>query len=686
MIKIFLHNITLQNFKGSKTRTIEFGDHTNVSGANATGKTTIFDAFTWLLFNKDSSGSTKFDIRPLDSTGKMIDNVEISVETVLTVDGEEYALKKVQKQVWRKKRGTDVIEFQGNVNEFEINGYPKSEKEFKEFISGIIDEKIFNLITNPTAFNALQWKEQREILMKFVESSSDVQIAEQFGEQFVKLIPELKIASTDDILKKYNKAKAKLNKDMVEIPARIDEVSKQMVIADVEALDIEKTAKQVAIKKIDSELSGGTSNLEEVNERRQQIVDLKFKMSEIQNIANEELREKCSEARKVVDECERKTREIRKQKDDATYTKDDAEKNRKRAEADKKKYTDEWRATKAKVFPEFVPLNDLVLPPEITDDDLICPTCGQELPEEVKRKLFADREEKCAKAKADYERRCEEHKREYDKNKADFYALREQTLKDITDRGQAAADDVREYQKIVDEEQKELDELTQKFEEAKKNLDVATSNLNGIPKEADVSSNEEYQKIQNDINKIESEIEELSKEYPDRTELEAKKSVLQDEISEIDRKIAAADNTKVQARIDELEAEKKAVGQKIAEQEQMIDLTESFIRAKMNRISEIINEKFKVVSFRLFQNQINGGLQETCECTVNGVPYSTLNSGHKIIAGLDIICSLSELYDVTAPIFIDNAESINEFNLPDMDAQMILLEVTEDKELKVKVV
>ena len=116
----------------------------------------------------------------------------------------------------------------------------------------------------------------------------------------------------------------------------------------------------------------------------------------------------------------------------------------------------------------------------------------------------------------------------------------------------------------------------------------------------------------------------------------------------------------------------------------MIDLTEDFIRTKMNRISEIVNEMFKVVSFRLFTNQINGGLQETCECTVNGVPYSTLNNGHRIIAGLDIIRSLSELYNVTAPIFCDNAESVNEFNLPEMDAQMILLTVTEDKELKVE--
>lgn len=108
----------IQNFKGCKDKTIDFGDKTRISGANATGKTTIFDAFTWLLFGKDSLGSTDFDIRPLDVNGKMIDNIEISVEAKISVDNDEYELKKVQKQKWVKKRGTDFKELQGNVNEF----------------------------------------------------------------------------------------------------------------------------------------------------------------------------------------------------------------------------------------------------------------------------------------------------------------------------------------------------------------------------------------------------------------------------------------------------------------------------------------------------------------------------------------------------------------------------------------
>lgn len=159
MKRIKLEKLVLQNFKGCTDRTVEFSDRTVISGANATGKTTILDAFMWLLFDKDGTGATKFQIRPLDAGGRQIDNVEIMVEGTLTVDEKEIVLKKVQKQIWRKRRGTDVTELQGNENLFEINGYPKSEKDYKEYISDLLEEKMFKLITNPQAFTALPWKE-----------------------------------------------------------------------------------------------------------------------------------------------------------------------------------------------------------------------------------------------------------------------------------------------------------------------------------------------------------------------------------------------------------------------------------------------------------------------------------------------------------------------------------------------
>lgn len=666
MKRITLLSMDIQNFKGCTGRTIDFTDKTKICGANATGKTTIFDAFTFLLFNRDSLGSSDFDIRPLDADGKMIDNIEISVKARISVDDEEFELKKVQKQKWVKKRGTDSRGFQGNVNEFEINGYPKSQKEFKEFISEIVDENVFNLITNPTAFNALAWKKQREILMKFVESFSDVHIAESFGDKYAKLIPELKMATTDDILKKYTKAKNSLNKDAVEIPARIDEVSKQLVIADIGALEVEKAAKEDELSKVEADLSGGNGKTGEINSKREEIMNLKFHLSEIQNEANRKLlddsssiREEVAKKREVAENLQRELSELRSS-GRTVQSEYQAHEN------DVKRLLDEWKVEKAKTFPEFVPFEPL------SDSATVCPTCGQELPEDVKKKNIAN-----------YEARKRAHENDYNKRKAEFEAGRDKKLADITKAGSEAA-------KFRDEAKEKLETFgrsartyEQKIEEAKRVYEEEKSKLDKIPKVADISNNAEYKATNEKISALEKEIAELSSVVSDNAELEAKKSILKDEIAEIAGKILAADNSKVKERIAELEVEQKEVGQKIANQEMMIDLVEDFIRTKMNMISEKINKMFKIVSFKMFAEQINGGIKETCECTVNGVPLSSLNNGHRIVAGLDIIHSLSNLYGVSCPIFVDNAESINDFNVPEMDAQMIYLTVTDDKELKV---
>lgn len=642
MKRITLLSMDIQNFKGCTGRTIDFTDKTKICGANATGKTTIFDAFTFLLFNRDSLGSSDFDIRPLDADGKMIDNIEISVKARISVDDEEFELKKVQKQKWVKKRGTDSREFQGNINEFEINGYPKSQKEFKEFISKIVDEDVFNLITNPAAFNSLPWKKQRETLMKFVGDFTDEQIAGTFGERYATLIPELRIASTDDILKKYTKAKSLLNKTMVELPARIDEVSKQLVIADVGALEVEKAAKEAELSKVEADLSGGNGKTGEINSKREEIMNLKFHLSEIQNKANQKLfddsaqiREEVDKKREVVENLQRELSELRSsgRTVQAEYQ---------AHENDVKRLLDEWKVEKAKIIPEF---------------ETICHACGQELPEDVRKKNIAD-----------YEARKKAH---------------DKKLADITKAGSESAklrDEAKDKWGTFESAVKTYE---QKIEEAKRVYGEEKSKLDKIPKVADISNNAEYKATNEKISALEKEITELSSVVSDNAELEAKKSILKDEIAEIAGKILAADNSKVKERIAELEAEQKEVGQKIANQEMMIDLVEDFIRTKMNMISEKINEMFKIVSFKMFAEQINGGIKETCECTVNGVPLSSLNNGHRIVAGLDIIHSLSNLYGVSCPIFVDNAESINDFNVPEMDAQMIYLTVTDDKELKV---
>lgn len=657
----------IQNFKGCKDRTIEFGQTTRITGDNGVGKSTVFDAYLWLLFDKNSKGVTNFAVRPLTESGETINNIEISVEATISVDNDEYKLRKTQKQKWVKKRGTDTREFQGNVNEFDINGYPKSQKEFKEFISGIVNEEVFPLISNPVAFTSLPWKEQRDILMQFVGDVSDVGIAETFGEKYFKLIPELKIANTDDILKKYTKAKNTLNKDMVEIPARIDEASKQLVIADVGALEVEKAAKEVALQKVEDELSGGNGKLEEINSKRQEIMNLKFRISEIQNEENQNLFDKSKALRDDLVTKEDTLRSIKREIADTNSEIHSVHSKYEWSVKEVKRLQEEWKAEKAKTFPEMVPME------QIPDSASVCPTCGQNLPEDVIQKNIEN-----------YEKKKQAYEDKYANDLIQFKERKKNKISEIETAGTEAASDRDKCKSREEELRKSMVELDSKLAEAQKAYDSVQEELNRYPKTADISEKAEYLATIEKISVLEKEIESMSSDTSGRTELEAKKAVLKDEIAEIAGKILAADNTKAKERIAELEKEQKEVGQKIAEQEQMIDLVEDFIRTKMNMISEKINGMFSIVSFKLFDNQINGGLKETCTCTVKGVGHSDVNDGHEIIAGLDIINTFSEKFGVRCPIFIDRAGELNEIYIPEMDNQLILLKRVDNQEFKIE--
>lgn len=667
MKQIKLLSMHIQNFKGCKDRTIEFGQTTRITGDNGVGKSTVFDAYLWLLFDKNSKGVTNFAVRPLTESGETINNIEISVEATISVDNDEYKLRKTQKQKWVKKRGTDTREFQGNVNEFDINGYPKSQKEFKEFISGIVNEEVFPLISNPAAFTSLPWKEQRDILMQFVGDVSDVGIAETFGEKYLKLIPELKIANTDDILKKYTKAKNTLNKDMVEIPARIDEASKQLVIADVGALEVEKAAKEVALQKVEDELSGGNGKLEEINSKRQEIMKLKFRISEIQNEENQKLFDKSKALRDDLVAKEDTLRSIKREIADTNSEIHSVHSKYECAVKEVKRLQEEWKAEKAKTFPEMVPMEP------IPDSASVCPTCGQNLPEDVIQKNIEN-----------YEKKKQAYEDKYANDLIQFKERKKNKISEIETAGTEAASDRDKCKSREEELRKSMVELDSKLAEAQKAYDSVQEELNRYPKTADISEKAEYLATVEKISVLEKEIESMSSDTSGRTELEAKKAVLKDEIAEIAGKILAADNTKAKERIAELEKEQKEVGQKIAEQEQMIDLVEDFIRTKMNMISEKINGMFSIVSFKLFDNQINGGLKETCTCTVKGVGHSDVNDGHEIVAGLDIINTFSEKFGVRCPIFIDRAGELNEIYIPEMDNQLILLKRVDNQEFKIE--
>lgn len=679
-MKLKIRSLHMENFKGIKSLDVNFSNKTSIKGQNAAGKTTIFDAFTWLLFNKNSAGEEKFNVRPLDKDGNRIDNVEIKVVGVIDVDGKEVELSKVQKQNWVKKRGTDTVTLQGNVNSFEIDGYPKSEADFKAYVSCLAQsEEMFKMLTNPQYFSSLKWKDQRDILMKLTTEVSDVELAkEMFDENAYaeSLIEELeKAPSTDDIRAKFSKALSEWKKKQAEIPVRIDEAEKSKIDVDVAEQELAKVDLVRRIAECDKKMENAGSALGDLRSKEMQ---LQFDMSGMEQTMNRELSNKRSIMDAELRDCKNELEHFAVTISLKEKQISDNEKTITDADAERKKLGEQYNSEKAKAFDETPYLFDESK--WIFDESTtVCSLCGQKLPADKIEQLKADFEERKTKAKADAKRKLND-------SKSDFITQKESNLEEIKAYGFAKKNLIEELTKKNADLQMEIDSLKKQEQGTITNKEELCKLLSEIPEEADYLQNEEYAKLKARHNEVLAEIEKLESNGADQilNDLKAEKSDLQSQLDEVNKVIAqAANNVAIDDRIETLRDEQKEIGQKVADQEQMLYLLEEFIRFKLDKVSESINSHFKTVNFKLFEMQLNGGMKDCCECTVNGVPYSALNSGHRIVAGLDIIRSLSELYGVSVPIFVDNAESLNEFNVPDMDAQLILLSVSADKQLKV---
>lgn len=658
-MRMILKSLHMENFKGIRSLDVKFSNKIKIKGQNAAGKTTIFDAFTWLLFNKNSAGEEKFNVRPLDKDGKRIDNVEIKVAGVIEVDGKEVELSKVQKQNWVKKRGTDTVTLQGNVNSFEIDGYPKSEAEFKTYISGLAQsEEMFKMLTNPQYFSSLKWKEQRDILMKLVADVSDVELA-QTDAKYAPLIDELeKAPSTDDIRAKFSKALSEWKKKQAEIPVRIDEAEKSKVDVDVAEQELLKADLERKIEALEDLMAKSDVRIDEM---RSEEMHCQFEMSAIAQTMDNELSSKKHEIENHKYDRERKLEDVRSS---IRKAQDSIERSKKSISEQTLKKSDlvkRYKEEKEKKFDDSKWIFDV--------STTVCSLCGQRLLEDKIESLRADFSQRKADAIEIFN---EEHAK---------------TLAMIVDDGNACAEMIKNLTKNNKELENKINTL--KLNEAEE-IDIIKGfdeQISKIPACADYMQNAEYAKLKAKQDKLLVDIAELESKGADKAVEDAKadKAKLKSQLDEVNKIIAqAANNVAIDDRIETLRDEQKEIGQKVADQEQMLYLLEEFIRFKLDKVSESINSHFKTVNFKLFEMQLNGGMKDCCECTVNGVPYSTLNSGHRIVAGLDIIRSLSELYGVSAPIFVDNAESLNEFNVPAVDAQLILLSVSEDKQLKVE--
>src|SRR5690625_3291157 len=286
MKRIKLLNMRLINFKGIKDLEIDFnGDDTRIYGENGTGKTTVFDAFVWLLFNKDSNNNSNFDIKTLDNDGNVIHRLDHEVEATLLIDGKETTLKKVYKEKWTRHRSAIEETFSGHTTDYYINGVPSKKKEYDEFIKTIVDEDIFQLLTNPSYFNkVLHWTKRRELLLEVAGDITDEDVIAS-NKDLEELSDLLKDHNIDDLKKIIAAKRSEVNKAIEEIPTRIDEIHRNL--PDTSNLDREKI--EANIDKLSAEIEKQENEIQKIrlgaatNDLKRQVSDLELKIAKVKN-------------------------------------------------------------------------------------------------------------------------------------------------------------------------------------------------------------------------------------------------------------------------------------------------------------------------------------------------------------------------------------------------------------------
>lgn len=649
MKQIIIKSAMMENFKKFKEKTIEFGDKvTSIYGRNYLGKSSVADVFSWVMFNKSSTGNTEgsqFRPRRYDENGVNIDHVDVVGELVLLIDGEEVKIRKCQRQEWVRHHGDDFESYTGDKTLYEWNDVPVSATEHKKRVAEIISEEVFRMISNPASFPSMEAKKQREFLLKNIANITDDDVFAIYPE-YEPVKAAMGKSTLEELLAKTKKEITVYKDKQKEIPVRIDQESKR-----VEEVDFTEKEKELA--KLQADLAENEAKLENTAGAYEKLNELKAKRShligELGAIENLIRMDKSmmrnalfSAYREEESELHQVNESIKHSETRLSNAESDLEDKEKELKELREKYTIKMRET-------------------IAPDALICPTCGQELPEN-----------KAEEVRATFEQKKAEEIKKINKSGQDANS-RINTLKaEIT----ALKTSIEDYK----QKSEKVSEIAQKHHEELSVMDAVQIDFSKDPKWMDVSKQ---------IEALESEISGINTADADtmRESLKAERAEIQTAIDTVKEALALkAVIEKSKAAIEALKDEMTQVTQELANREKLESMIEKFNRAKMDMLSERINGKFKLVKWKLFEQQKNQKFAECCVCMVNGSCYgeNTTSATERMMAGMDIISTLQEIYQVEAPIFLDDADLYNEWNIPAMNCQLIKLCVSDDEELRVE--
>ena len=649
MKTIAIRQITLLNFKGIRNLTVDFDEfETNIFGANGTGKTTVFDAFSWLLFGKDSKDRKDFNIKTLDKDNKPIERIPHEVTACITVNGEDINLKKCYSESWKRTRGSQEEKFSGHTLECYYNDVPCSVSEYTKKINEICTEEVFKLITSPTYFVKQKKEFQRNMLLQLVGDVTNESLV-AYNKDFTEVVNLLAGKTIDELKREIAARKRKIKEGIEGIPARIDERKRDMP----EELDWSILERDIAISE------------EKVTKIQEKIKDYTTAYNE-QTKAQQEVARNLSRVRSSITQREYALKDSLladynnkiREHENSLVKLSQLENNRKIAELSLPRLTvelsdlnktresliEKWHEIKAEKF-------------IIDDNELCCPVCH--------RPLEAD----------DMELKKEQMLAEFNANIA----------KKI-ENNKAKGLETKSAIEVKEKEIKSVNDTLFRYDEQIAAL-KASSVYNEIPDEPNIKplldADPELLKFKKEEESLQAQLSK-SIEAPDTSSLfdELRKEqdlIKTNQIFLEDRKKISENNK----RIAELEKELSESQAQYAELEGTEFKIMQFSKAKMDLLESKIGKLFSIVKFKMFEQQINGGEVETCEAMVDGVPYSDLNRAMKCNAGLDIINAFVRIYGIKAPIFIDNRESVSD--ILDVASQVINLFVDKNcKTLKIE--
>lgn len=611
-----LQQLTLQNFKGIKSLSFEFdGEDKFIFGDNATGKTTVFDGLCWLLFGKDSLDRADFEIKTLVN-GEPIHKVNHEVEAIfINDDGSDFTLKRVYREKYTNPRGGET-KLTGHTTDYFINEVPVKEKEYKSYINNVIAEDVFKLITNPLYFNeTYSWQNRRKLLLEMCGDVDDDHVINSRAD--LKRLTELLGGRTVEEQKKIVAAKkTAINKELDMLPVRIDEAIRNKPEVVSPKADLEASIKTLA---------AGIDDLEQ-----QKAVLNNGLGSTVRQMRITELGHKIDARKSEVLSAYRETKARLRSDYEAILAK------LKITEAERDRYVDRGYDLEQEIAREADRINtlqeefDAINAQTFTGE--ACPTCGQALPADQLSKLEeVFNTEKAAKLE-EWQRLIDgaiQMRSNYEEQR-DVMAVKADGLCSlIQEQSDAYNAKFKAYEELFEPDLAEDPVLSDL------NAELFMLNL-------DDSGTADQEK--------------LAEIYGEIAAMKEKKASLETELN----KYKMIDD--IDQRVLDLEREQ----QRLAAEKNVLDetsfLIDEFVKAKVDLLEQTINSHFEHARFKMFNVLVNGSVEECCETTYKGVPYRSMNNAARINVGIDIINALTKFYNVTAPVFIDNAEAVTTFN------------------------